>query len=137
VSAPEPADCRHEHSPSSSRSDPHAAFAGFCFPQDVIVLAVRWYLRFGLSYRDLEELRAERGIKVDHVTVYRWGDAIHAQLAEAARPNRHSVGSLWGCANSMPQFTDTAGLIALAWSSFADGLLSFCWRHRPLPVARS
>jgi transposase-like protein len=51
---------------------PRSAFAGFRFPSDVIVLAVRWYLRFGLSYRDLEELLAERGIEVDHVTVYRW-----------------------------------------------------------------
>jgi transposase, IS6 family len=49
-----------------------SAFAGFRFPPDVIVLAVRWYLRFGLSYRDVEELLAERGIEVDHVTVYRW-----------------------------------------------------------------
>jgi hypothetical protein len=38
----------------------------------VIVLAVRWYLRFGLSFRDVEELLAERGVDVDHVTVYRW-----------------------------------------------------------------
>jgi hypothetical protein len=38
----------------------------------VIVLAVRWYLRFNLSYRDVEELLAERGIQVDHVTLYRW-----------------------------------------------------------------
>jgi transposase-like protein len=44
----------------------------------VIVLAVRWYLRFGLSYRDVEELLVERGIAVDHVTVYRWGAAVHA-----------------------------------------------------------
>jgi transposase-like protein len=35
-------------------------------------LAVRWYLRYGLSYRDVEELLGERGIEVDHVTVYRW-----------------------------------------------------------------
>jgi len=48
-----------------------STFAGFRFPPDVIVLAVRWYLRFGLSYRHVEELLAERGIKVDHVTVYR------------------------------------------------------------------
>jgi hypothetical protein len=41
-------------------------------PPEVITLAVRWYLRYGLSYRDLEELLAERGITVDHVTVYRW-----------------------------------------------------------------
>jgi len=36
------------------------------------MVAVRWYLRYGLSYRDVEELLAERGIEVDHVTVYRW-----------------------------------------------------------------
>jgi transposase-like protein len=36
------------------------------------VLAVRWYLRYGLSYRDVEELLVERGVEVDHVTVYRW-----------------------------------------------------------------
>jgi hypothetical protein len=39
------------------------AFVGFRFPPDVIVLAVRWYLRFGLSYRDVEELLAERGVE--------------------------------------------------------------------------
>src|SRR5215203_4565622 len=49
-----------------------SAFAGFFFPPDVIVLAVRWYLRFGLSYRDVEELLAERRVAVDHVTIYRW-----------------------------------------------------------------
>ena len=42
------------------------------FPPDVIMVSVRRYLRYGLSYRDVEELLAERGIKVDHVTVYRW-----------------------------------------------------------------
>jgi IS6 family transposase len=71
------------------RSDPapiaRSAFAGFCFPSDVIVLAVRWYLRFGLSYRDVEELLAERGIDVDHVTVYRWVQRFMPLLAEAAR----------------------------------------------------
>jgi hypothetical protein len=50
---------------------PRSAFSGFCFPPDVIVLAVRWYLRFGLSYRDVEELLVERGVEVDHVTIYR------------------------------------------------------------------
>jgi len=49
-----------------------SAFDGYRFPSEVILLAVRWYLRFGLSYRDLEELLAERGIEVDHVTLYRW-----------------------------------------------------------------
>ena len=74
---------------------PRSAFAGFRFPPDVIVLAVRWYLRFGLSYRDVEELLAERGIEVDHVTVYRWVQRFTPLLAEAARPCRHLVGDRW------------------------------------------
>jgi transposase-like protein len=41
----------------------NSAFTGVRFPPDVIVVAVRWYLRFGLSYRDIEELLAERGIR--------------------------------------------------------------------------
>ena len=49
-----------------------SAFAGFRFPPEVIAVAVRWYLRYGLSYRDVEELLAERGVTVDHVSVYRW-----------------------------------------------------------------
>jgi transposase-like protein len=74
---------------------PRSAFAGFCFPPDVIVLAVRWYLRFGLSYRDVEELLVERGIDVDHVTVYRWVRRFTPLLVDAARPCRHLVGDCW------------------------------------------
>jgi IS6 family transposase len=44
---------------------PRSAFKGFRFPPEIVVLAVRWYLRFGLSYRDVEELLTERGIEVD------------------------------------------------------------------------
>ena len=72
-----------------------SAFAGFRFPPDVILLAVRWYLRFGLSYRDVEELLAERGIDVDHVSVYRWVRRFTPLLTEAARPCRHAVGDRW------------------------------------------
>jgi transposase-like protein len=61
----------------------------------VIVLAVRWYLRFGLSYRDVEELLAERGIAVDHVTVHRWVRRFAPLLADAARFGRHRVGDRW------------------------------------------
>jgi len=57
----------------------------------VIVLAVRWYLRFGLSYRDVEELLSERGVEADHVTVYRWVLRFMPLLANAARPCRHAL----------------------------------------------
>jgi len=56
---------------------------------------VRWYLRFALSYRDVEELLTERGIQVDHVTIYRWVLRFTPLLAEAARPCRHRVGGRW------------------------------------------
>ena len=50
------------------------------------MVAVRWYLRYGLSYRDVEELLAERGIEVDHVTVYQWVQRFTPLLADAAAP---------------------------------------------------
>jgi transposase-like protein len=72
-----------------------SVFAGFRFPPEVISLAVRWYLRYGLSYRDVEELLAERGITVDHVSVYRWVQRFTQEFIEAARPCRHSPGNRW------------------------------------------
>ena len=47
------------------------AFRGFRFPAEVILWAVRWYLRFPVSYRDLELMLADRGVAVDHTTMYR------------------------------------------------------------------
>ncbi len=72
-----------------------SAFAGFRFPPEVIVLAVRWYLRYGLSYRDVEELLAERGIEVAHVTLFRWVQRFTPLLVDAARPCRHRGGDRW------------------------------------------
>jgi transposase, IS6 family len=64
-------------------------------PAEVIVVAVRWYLRFGLSYRDVEELLAERGIEVDHVTVYRGVQRFTPLLVHVARFRRHPPGDRW------------------------------------------
>jgi hypothetical protein len=61
----------------------------------VISVAVRWYLRYGLSCRDVEELLAERGVTVDHVTIYRWVQRFTPEFVEAARPCRHAPGDRW------------------------------------------
>jgi transposase, IS6 family len=53
------------------------------FEPEVILLAVGWYLRFSLSYRDGEELLSERGIFVDHVTLWRWVRALRAGTGAA------------------------------------------------------
>ena len=74
---------------------PRSASIGFRFPPEVIVVAVRWYLRFGLSYRDVEELLLEDSIEVDHVTVYRWVQRFTPLLLDAVRFCRHSPGDPW------------------------------------------
>jgi transposase, IS6 family len=82
-------------SPRPAPVVPSSAFVGFRFPPEIIVLAVPWYLRYGLSYRDVEELLGERGIEVDHVTIYRWVQRFTPLLADAAGPCRHRVGDCW------------------------------------------
>jgi transposase-like protein len=59
------------------------------------VVAVRWYLRYGLSYRDVEDLLLERGVEVDHVTIFRWVQRFTPLLADAARFCRHAPGDRW------------------------------------------
>jgi transposase-like protein len=76
----------------------------------VISRAVRWYLRYGLSYRDVEELLVERGIAVDHVTIYRWVQRFTPEFIEAAQPWRHALGDRW--------FVDeTYVKVAVQWTS--------------------
>src|SRR3712207_5117666 len=70
-------------------------FSGYRFPPDVIALAVRWYLRFRLSYADVAELLAERGVRVDPSSVYAWVQAFAPRYEDAARPCRQAVGARW------------------------------------------
>lgn len=56
---------------------------------------IRWYLRYGLSYRDVDELLAERGIKVDHVTVYSVGAEVHPITDRRCTTCRHAAGDRW------------------------------------------
>jgi IS6 family transposase len=70
-----------------------ALFRGRHFRSDVIVLCVRWYLRYPLSYRDLEEMMAERGLSIDHSTIARWvlhyAPILNQRIRrEMRRPNR-------------------------------------------------
>jgi transposase-like protein len=62
---------------SNLKSAVSSPSAGYRVPREVIAVAVRWYLRYGLSYRDVEELLAERGTEVDLVTVYGWVQTFH------------------------------------------------------------
>jgi len=113
---------------------PKSAFAGFRFPAEVIVVAVRWYLRFNLSYRDVEELLAERGVEVDHVTAYRWVQRFTPLLADAARFARHAPGDSWHVfrrALSMLKVTPSEVVTdaAAVCPGVLDELIPQAWHH--------
>jgi putative transposase len=66
------------------------------FKQDVILMLVRWYLAYALSYRDIEELGKERGLQADHSTINRWVIEYSPQLEENFRKRqKRSVGMSW------------------------------------------
>ncbi len=72
-----------------------SAFRGYRFPDEVIALAVGWYLRYRLSYADVAEWLAERGITVDPSTIYDWVRAFTSRFSDAARVHRSPVGGRW------------------------------------------
>ena len=65
------------------------------FEPEVILLAVGWYLRFSLSYRDVEELLGERGISVDHVTLWRWVQRYAPDLERRLRKGLKATNDSW------------------------------------------
>src|SRR2546422_4844684 len=118
------------------RPVPHSAFAGYRFPPEVITLAVRWYLRFGLSYRDVEELLAERGIRVDHVTVYRWVQRFAPEFAEAASARRHIVGDRWHVDETYVRVGGTWRYLFRAIDQFGQVIDVFLSARRDATAAR-
>ena len=63
---------------------PHNPFKGRQYPGEVIVLCVRWYLRYPLSYKHVTELVAERGVEVDASCIWRWVQAYAPELNKPA-----------------------------------------------------
>ena len=70
-------------------------FKGYCFPKEIILQAVYFKLRFGLSYRDIEELLLIRGIKVDHATVQRWVYKFTPLIEGTFKKRKKLVGNSW------------------------------------------
>src|SRR3546814_19003820 len=65
------------------------------FQGDVILWAVRWYCRYPISYRDLEEMLAERGISVDHTTIYRWVQCYRSEERRVGKECVSTCRSRW------------------------------------------
>ena len=66
-------------------------FKGTHFPKDILLYAIFFYVRYGVSYRDLEEIMEERGVKVDHYTPNRWVIQYLSSLALAAKKLKRAV----------------------------------------------
>lgn len=74
------------------------------FKQDVILMLVRWYVAYPMSYRNIEELAMERGLKVDHSTINRWVIHYSPQLERVFRKrDKRPVGVSWRMDESVPQ----------------------------------
>ena len=71
------------------------SFKGAHFPQDIILMGVRWYMAYPLSYRHVEELMEERGVSVDHATINRWVLKYSPQLEAAFHHHKRPVGKSW------------------------------------------
>lgn len=70
-------------------------FKGSHYPRDVILYAVFFFLRYPVSYRDLEEIMAERGVNVDHSTLNRWVVKYAALVSEEARKRKAATAKSW------------------------------------------
>lgn len=75
--------------------NPKHQFKWHHFQSDIILLCVRWYLRYPLSYRHLEEMMLERGLTVDHSTVYRWVQAYAPLLDKRCRAYLKQTNDSW------------------------------------------
>ncbi len=73
----------------------HNPFKWRHFQSDIILLCVRWYLRYALSYRDLEEIMLERGLHVDQTTIYRWFQRYAPELSKRCRPHLKATSDSW------------------------------------------
>ncbi len=74
---------------------PDQSFKGRQFTAEVILWAVRWYLMFPISYRDLELMLADRGVSVDHTTVYRWVQTYAPEIEKRIRPHLRPSNGSW------------------------------------------
>src|SRR3982751_3557872 len=77
------------------RRERPALFKGRHFEAEIIVLCVRWYLRYPLSLRQLEEMMAERNLSVDHVTIWRWVQRYAPELSRRCRTELRNTNRSW------------------------------------------
>ena len=111
-------------------------FRGCHFPKSVILTCVRWYLRFKLGYRDIEELMAERGVNVDHATINRWVVKFAPLLGLRARRHKAQVGKSWRLDETYIKVRGQWMYLYRAIDSVGDTVEFWFSEHRDLQAAK-
>jgi putative transposase len=112
----------------------YQVFKGRHFDRSVILLCVRWYLAYGLSLRDLEEMMAERNVHVDHSAVHRWVLRFSPQLLE--RFNKRAVTRKWHVDETYVKVRGQWMYFYRAIDSLGDTVEFFFSEHRDLAAAK-
>jgi transposase-like protein len=110
-------------------------FKGRQFASEVILWAVRWYLMFPISYRDLELMLRDRGAAADHTTIFRWIQAYAAELEKRIRPHLRPSNGSWrmdeaygpqGCERRL-DVAHEAPLRSWLWQTRRSRPAAKCW----------
>jgi transposase-like protein len=105
-------------------------FKGRHFTGEVILWAVRWYCRYGISYRDLEEMLSERGIDVDHTTIYRWVQRYAPEMEKRLRWFwRRGFDPSWRLDETYVKVRANGPTCTGRSTNGATRLISICHRH--------
>ncbi|GHO60404.1 hypothetical protein KSB_88790 [Ktedonobacter robiniae] len=92
------------------------------FQSEIILLCVRWYVRYALSYRDLEEMMMERGLHVDHTTIYRWVQHYAPELERRCRPYLKTTSDSWRVDETVVDCCDYLLLVLIVSPRHLKGL---------------
>ena len=101
-------------------------FKGSHYPKDVILYAVFFYVRYAVSYRDLEEIMAERGVAVDHATLNRWVMKYSPLIARRAHRQKSATSSAWRMDETYIQVKGKWTYFYRAVDKFGKPLISCC-----------
>jgi transposase-like protein len=96
------------------------------FPVEIILLCVRWYCKYGISYRELAEMMQERGVEVDPFTIFRWVQRYAPEIEKRVRHYQGFRSGLWRVDETTCGLAGAGSICSERWTSMDSGSTS-CW----------